>query len=312
MKTQLTFRLAALLVTAVATAQTLTTAFTYQGRLTELGALADGEYDLEFRLHDAPAGGAQIGSTLFADGLDVVGGLFTVVLDFGPGVFTGDRLWLEVAVRPGASTGAFTVLAPRQELTATPHASVALASTTAASAPWSGLTSVPVGFSDGIDDVDDTVSWAEVSGVVGSGPQQIAEGNHNHPESILLDLNVDANGDIKITADPFSPDTNVYQGRVTKLFLKDLPNLLQALGGSGITLAHVNANVKIIMLSVETFNDAGRVTFTAYRWGRVTGNPAGTDETDIYWPVKVAEDTLEATEDSSVTYKLFQATTHLY
>jgi hypothetical protein len=49
-------------------------------------------------------------------------GLFTVPLDFGAGVFTGDARWLEIGVRPGLSSGAYTLLSPRQALTATPYA----------------------------------------------------------------------------------------------------------------------------------------------------------------------------------------------
>jgi hypothetical protein len=45
-----------------------------------------------------------------------------VSLDFGPGGFAGERRWLEINVRPGASEGLFTPLTPRQELTATPNA----------------------------------------------------------------------------------------------------------------------------------------------------------------------------------------------
>ena len=105
MTARLTFGLAFLLATGLAAGQTLTSAFSYQGRLTVLDAPADGAFDIEFRLYDALAGGGQVGGTLFADDLAVEGGLFTVVLDFGPGVITGDRLWLELAVRDGASTG---------------------------------------------------------------------------------------------------------------------------------------------------------------------------------------------------------------
>src|SRR6202030_1926600 len=48
-------------------------------------------------------------------------GLFTVTMDFGPGVFTGTNYWLDVAVRTNGG-GAFTELTPRQPLTPTPYA----------------------------------------------------------------------------------------------------------------------------------------------------------------------------------------------
>ena len=56
----------------------------------------------------------------------VSNGLFTVLLDFGDGPFTGDVRFLEVGVRPGDSVERHTVLSPRQELTPTPYAMTAL------------------------------------------------------------------------------------------------------------------------------------------------------------------------------------------
>ncbi len=52
-----------------------------------------------------------------------------------------------------------------------------------ASVDWGNLASVPAGFSDGTDDVDDTVDWAEVSGIVGTGASQLAGGDHLHAGS---------------------------------------------------------------------------------------------------------------------------------
>jgi len=45
------------------------TALTYQGRLTDAGAPADGLHDFRFRLFDAAEGGFQVGPTLCADDL---------------------------------------------------------------------------------------------------------------------------------------------------------------------------------------------------------------------------------------------------
>src|SRR5262245_41773661 len=97
------------------TAQPIGTAFTYQGRLTDAGNPANGTYDLQVALFDAASGGTQVGGTLTRDDVVVANGLFTVSLDFGS-VFAGSQRWLELRVRPGASTGAYTTLAARQEL----------------------------------------------------------------------------------------------------------------------------------------------------------------------------------------------------
>ncbi len=123
----------------------LGTAFTYQGRLTDNGSPADGTYDFQFTLYDAATGGNVVGSAVTLDNISVSDGLFTVQLDFGANAFDGNARWLEIAVRPGSSTGSYTSLAPRQPLSAVPYA---LYST---SAPWSGLTGVPAGFADGVD-----------------------------------------------------------------------------------------------------------------------------------------------------------------
>jgi len=114
--------LAALMVAGRVLAQApIGTNFTYQGQLKENGLLANGPYDFQFALYDAATGGSQVGSTLTRDDVGVTDGLFTVELDFGD-VFNGEERWLEIAVRPGDSTGAYTTLSPRQLLTAAPYA----------------------------------------------------------------------------------------------------------------------------------------------------------------------------------------------
>jgi len=98
------------------------TAFTYQGFLTENGGPANGASDFEFRLYNDASAGAQQGSTVTLGDVGVTNGLFTVALDFGSAPFNGAALWLDIAVRPGASAGAYTNLLPRQPITATPYA----------------------------------------------------------------------------------------------------------------------------------------------------------------------------------------------
>ncbi|MBX7185266.1 MAG: hypothetical protein K1Y01_09000 [Vicinamibacteria bacterium] len=116
------FAVLALLLASHARSQTpLGTAFTYQGQLADAGAPAAGSYDLEFKLFDAPASGAQIGGTLLKANVPVVAGLFAVKLDFGA-QFQGEARWLEIGVRPGGSASAFTLLTPRHEVTPTPNA----------------------------------------------------------------------------------------------------------------------------------------------------------------------------------------------
>ena len=100
-------------------AVTMGTGFTYQGRLTDSFGPADGSYDFTFSLFDALTNGAQQGSTITRDDVDVDDGYFTVELDFGGSVFGGDARWLQISVREGVEQ--YRALAPRQELTPGPY-----------------------------------------------------------------------------------------------------------------------------------------------------------------------------------------------
>ena len=155
---------AAGLMWSAAAAQPLGTAFTYQGRLTDAGTPASGTYDFQFALRDAAGGGGQVGPTLTRDDVSVTEGVFTVSLDFGP-VFAGSARWLEISVRPGASTGAYTPLAPRQELTPSPNAAFSLTT------PWSGIANKPAGFADDVDNDSggDISSVSAGTGLAGGG-----------------------------------------------------------------------------------------------------------------------------------------------
>lgn len=100
----------------------LTESFTYQGRLNLNGAPPTGTFDFQFKLFDRAVGGSQIGPTNTVNDLQVRNGLFTTRLNYGPGGFTSDERQLEISVRAGASTGAYTTLTPRQVIGATPVA----------------------------------------------------------------------------------------------------------------------------------------------------------------------------------------------
>ena len=107
---------------AVAWAQT--TAFTYQGKLTDSGNPANGNFDLQFALFDSPMVGAgvQQGAVVVRNPVAVSAGIFTVTLDFGIAVFSGADRYLEIGVRPAGSGIAYAVLAPRQPITSSPYA----------------------------------------------------------------------------------------------------------------------------------------------------------------------------------------------
>lgn len=120
------------LLMAAPPAGAIGTVLTYQGSLEDAGAPANGTYDFQFRVLNP--GGTQISGALQAVDVAVTGGVFTVDLDFGAGVFNGSDRLLEIGVRPGSSIGAYTVLAPNTPLTAAPYAQRTISAETASSA----------------------------------------------------------------------------------------------------------------------------------------------------------------------------------
>lgn len=97
--------------------------FTYQGRLADNGAPADGMFEFQVRLLDGV--GAQVGvtQTLLAD---VREGVFQLDLDYGASAFDGSTRLLEIGVRSIMGGGAFTILSPNTLVTSTPVAQFAL------------------------------------------------------------------------------------------------------------------------------------------------------------------------------------------
>ena len=100
-----------------------TTAFIYQGKLTDSGNPATGIYDFEFRLFDTLSEGTQKGTTLTLAAVEVSNGTFSVQLDFAgcADCFNGGARFLDISVRP-AGGGSYTLLTPRQPLISTPYA----------------------------------------------------------------------------------------------------------------------------------------------------------------------------------------------
>ena len=107
-----------------------TSSFTYQGRLTDGGTPANGNYDLQFALFDAAGGNNQVGQTQTISNVAVSGGVFAVTLDFGANAFSGASRFMEISARSSGS-GAFTLMTPRQPITSTPYAVRSLNTATA-------------------------------------------------------------------------------------------------------------------------------------------------------------------------------------
>ena len=186
-----------LLMTGLAFAQTpdatpLGTGFTYQGQLKSDGTPYSGSCDFLFGLYDAATMGTSVGELTVTD-VAVSEGIFTTQLDYGSDKFAGDNRWLEIWVRCPAGGGTYQQLLPRQPLTAAPYAhyapnaGLATESLYADAVPWSGISSIPGGFADGVDNdttytagsgltltggsfaVNTSIIQARVSGVCGGG-----------------------------------------------------------------------------------------------------------------------------------------------
>jgi hypothetical protein len=184
MKTRFSSLLVTMLAVACAAAATawagvtpLGTAFTYQGQLQESGQPASGLYDFQVCLFDSPSEAASLVCAPDFEDVPVDNGLFTLTLDFGAASFAGQTRYLELRLRPGGSGDAYTSLTPRQPIRPAPEA------LHAASAPWSGLSEVPAGFSvwlsnESLGTVTAVTAGTGLSGgtITGSGAIGIADG----------------------------------------------------------------------------------------------------------------------------------------
>jgi hypothetical protein len=177
-----------------------------QGVLSDsAGDPVDGPTDVVFSLYAAEVGGTALWTDTCAD-LDVVEGFFTVylgsdtALDFAS-LLSNPEIWLGVAVEsdpemdrirlaavPFAveaqvcrALGSLTEADINTNFATAAHDHDGVYAPASHSHSWSDITSgMPSGFADGVDDVDDTVSWSEISGIVGTTSTTIAAGNHNH------------------------------------------------------------------------------------------------------------------------------------
>ena len=136
------------------TAHAQGTAFTYQGQLQNNGSPASGTYNLTFSLYATNTTGVAIAGPVTNNAVIATNGLFTVLIDFGPGVFTGAANWLQIGVETNGASP-FTTLAPRQQLTPVPYAI----------------------FANTASNVSGTVSAAQLTGAVPGGSLSGTYGN---------------------------------------------------------------------------------------------------------------------------------------
>lgn len=157
-----------------ASAASLGTAFTYQGRLTTGTNAADGIFDFKFSLYDAVTSGGQVGSSVTNAATAVANGYFVATLDFGA-AFDGNARWLETAVRTNGAAS-FVTLAPRQPLTAAPYATYAPGAGTASAVTAGAITSAML--------ADGAVTTAKI-GTAAVKPANVDDGGSAAYESLF-------------------------------------------------------------------------------------------------------------------------------
>jgi uncharacterized coiled-coil protein SlyX len=120
--------ISAIVLTTITPALTapLGSAVSYQGQLRQNGLAYSGSADLRLTLYDADVGSSAVAGPVTLNSVSVVNGLFTVQVDFGASAFDGDARWMGIEVVTPAGGGAFTLLAPRQPVSAAPYALHAL------------------------------------------------------------------------------------------------------------------------------------------------------------------------------------------
>src|ERR1019366_9190634 len=225
------------------------TAFTYQGRLNAGGNPASGTYNLTFSLFTTNTSGVAIAGPVTNSAVLVTNGLFTVLVDFGAGAFTGTSNWLEIAARTNGAT-AFATLAPRQPITPTPYAF------------YAGNAGTAGGLSG-------TLPVSQVSGVVPLAQLPVAVVTNGQVGNVTL------NGSLVLPATATSADT-IYSGSSTLLRADNNYNFFAGVGAGNLTTSgSFNTASGLNALSANT----GGSYNTASGSAALASNTGGSDNT---------------------------------
>ena len=167
-----------LIICCVETGLAQTNEFTYQGKLSDSGT-ATATYDFEFRLCASETECPKPLATVQRSGVAVLGGVFTVKLDFAATNLNGDVRFLEIAVkRPDQMD--FTTLNVRQKITSAPYSTRSANSNSAdgLSAACAGcVTETQIQSIDG-SQITGTVAGSQISGVIPAESVPVGSGNY--------------------------------------------------------------------------------------------------------------------------------------
>jgi hypothetical protein len=96
---------------------------TYQGKLSNANAAANGNYNLTFTFYETETGGTPFPKTVSLSDVPVTNGIFSVRLDVASIFENSFKInYVEISVQKSDLSDALTVLAPRQPINAVPYA----------------------------------------------------------------------------------------------------------------------------------------------------------------------------------------------
>lgn len=265
------------------------TAITYQGRLTDSSMSPSGVYDFRFQLYNNF--GVPAGSAITVEDVQVTNGIFTVQLDFGSTAFSQSGFTsrtIEIAVRPGNSTGSFTALAPRQVLAAAPFAVAALKSETATTATIANNANALGGTaaSQFVQTTDSRLSDARPP--TADSNDYIQNGSRLQSPA---NFNISGNGTIGGSLQAF--DLNA----TNDLSVQGNANIQGAIQGNGSNLTSLNAaNITTGTLNAARVPnlDAGKITTGTFADARLSANVPRLNATNTFAANQTINGTLSA------------------
>ncbi|HZS44657.1 MAG TPA: tail fiber domain-containing protein [Blastocatellia bacterium] len=262
-----------------------TTAFTYQGQLSNNGAVANGSFDLQFALFNLVQNGSQQGGTVVLTNVPVVNGIFTVQLDFGSNVFISNAAqFMEIGVRPGGTSGAFTILSPRVPVTPTPYSIRTISAASADNATQLG----GVAAAQYVQTTDSRLSDSRTP--LPNSPNYIQNGTAQQANS---NFNISGNGTISgtLSASAVNSNSGYSIGTTSVLNLPGGTNIsvgnLAGTGGVGNTfvgtgagkVATSDANIMVGNAAGDSLTTGGNNSFLGQAAG--AGTTTGHDNTFV-------------------------------
>lgn len=254
------------------------TAFSYQGRLSDAGAPANGGYDIRFGIYDAVTNGTRFGPWLTNSAVPVSNGLFLVTLDFGTNIFNGTNWWLDLGVRK-TNNVSFTGLFPRQPVLPVPYAIFAISASNVLGAvsagQVSGVSTNPVTFTN----VNNTFS-GNGAGLTSLNGSQITTGT-------VADQRLSTNVALLNTNQTFT-GTNIFTGNNQFTGANNFTNTGNRFTGSFFGNGNVGWDAFPGPTVQAEFNHGYLLTNSQFTTVMLPPTPAISDSTNIGFIVRIS------------------------